>query len=135
MDTEYLDSERRGYQRLKIDITVIYQVNKPSNVRVLIGEEEVEAMILDLSEGGVGILTDYDIPVLAVLSVEFMIYKLDDKNNFRFYKSIKASGEVHSNVLLEKNKHRLGICFTQIDEEAKSEIADFVKMGIDSRKP
>lgn len=134
MDRENFDTERRRFPRLKINITVIYKVDRPSHVRVSIGEDEVEATTIDLGEGGVAIQTDYDIPLTTVLSIEFMIYKVDDKDNFKLYKSIKATGEVHSNVLLGKNKHRLGICFTQIDEEVKSEIADFVRMGINSRK-
>lgn len=130
MHGEYPDNERRKFQRLKVQITIIYQVNRPLYVRVLIGNKEIEAITLDLSEGGMALLTDYDIPVASALSMEFMIYEVDKRNNFRFYKSIKVIGEVASNILLEDNKRRLGICFTLIDEVTKSEIKNFVEKGI-----
>lgn len=129
-----MQTERRRFPRLKINITVIYQVDKPSNVRVQIGDNEVEAKAIDLSEGGLAISTDYDIPLKSVLSVEFMIYKRDEKKDFKFYESIKAVGQVHSNVPLGLEEHRLGIAFSDIDEEARAKIAEFVKMGIEPGK-
>lgn len=126
------DKERREFKRLKINITVVYRVNKPSHIRVLVGEEEVEAVTLDLSQGGMSILTAYDIPVLAVLSIEFMIYNIDGLNKFRFYKSIKVIGEVRTNILGENNDYRIGIVFTKIDPEDKLEIANFVQRRMTS---
>lgn len=128
----FSDNERRKTQRLKINITIVYHVNKPSHVRVLVGDDEVEATTSDLSEGGMSILTVYDIPVSAVISVEFMIYQVDELNKFRFYKSIKVIGEVRSNNKLENDLRRIGIVFTKIDAEDKLEIAGFVKRRIES---
>ncbi len=126
------NKERREFKRLKVNITIVYRVNKPSHIRVLIGEEEVEAVTLDLSQGGMSILTKYDIPVFAVLSIEFMIYNIDEFNKFRFYKSIKVIGEVRSNIPGENNDYRIGIVFTKIDPEDKLEIANFVRKRIAS---
>ncbi len=126
------EQERRKSQRLRINITVVYRVNKPSHVRVLVGDDEVEATTSDLSEGGMSILTVYDIPLSAVISVEFMIYQVDEVNKFRFYKSIKLIGEVRSNTQLENDLCRIGIVFTKIDAEDKIELARFVKKRIES---
>lgn len=124
------NKERREFKRLKINITIVYRVNKPSHIKVLVGEEEVEAVTLDLSQGGMSILTKYDIPVLAILSIEFMIYNIDGLNKFRFYKSIKVIGEVRTNIPGENNDYRVGIIFTKIDQEDKLEIANFVQRRI-----
>lgn len=126
------EQERRKSQRLKINITIVYHVNKPSHVRVLVGEEEVEATTEDLSEGGMSILTAYDIPISAILTIEFMIYQVNELDKFRFYKSIKVTGEVRSNVHSENNFHRIGIIFTKIEAEDKIELAHFVKKRIES---
>jgi c-di-GMP-binding flagellar brake protein YcgR len=135
MDNEGLNGDRRKFQRLKINISIAYQVDKHSGVRVVIEDEEVDATTLDLSVEGMAVLTEYDIPILAMLSIEFMVYKIDERNNFKFYKSIKVSGHVRSNLLLEDNTHRIGIYFTKIDAESKAEIAAFVKARIDPCNP
>ncbi len=126
------EQEKRKAQRLKISITIVYHINKPSHVRVLVGEDEVEATTSDLSEGGMSILTSYDIPVLSILTIEFMIYQVNELDKFRFYKSIKVTGEVRSNVPSENNFYRVGIIFKTIEAEDKLELANFVKRRIES---
>lgn len=135
VDNEGFNGDRRKFRRLKVNISIAYQVDKHSGVRVVIEDEEVDATTLDLSIEGMAVLTEYDIPILAMLSIEFMVYKIDERNNFKFYKSIKVSGHVRSNLLLENNKHRIGIYFTKIDVESKAEIADFIKARIDPCNP
>jgi hypothetical protein len=77
MDSENSsEQEKRKSQRLKISITIVYHINKPSHVKVLVGDDEVEATTSDLSEGGMSILTVYDIPALSILTIEFMIYQV-----------------------------------------------------------
>lgn len=133
MGTEnFSEKERRKSQRLRVNITIVYRVNKPSHVRVLIGDDEVEATTSDISVGGMSILTVYDIPVSAILTIEFMIYQVNELDKFRFYKSIKVTGEVRSNVLLENDSRRIGIIFTKIEAEDKAEISNFVKSKIAS---
>ena len=45
-------------------------------------------------------------------------------------KLINMTGEVCNSTLVENDEHRLGISFTEISEEDKSAIADFVKMAM-----
>lgn len=141
MDGLYSGEERRRFERFKINVFITFEIDKPTHLRALIkdenGEEleEAEAVTLDLSEGGMAILTKYDIPPESLLSMEFMLYATEDKTKFTLYKSIKAKGEVKSSILLERDKHRLGVYFKEISEEDKDEIADFVKKGITPKKP
>ncbi len=128
----FSEEERRKSQRLRINITIVYRINKPSHVRVLIGDDEVEATTQDLSEGGMSILTVYDIPISTIFTVEFMIYQVNELDRFRFYKSIKVTGEVRSNVPSENNLRRIGIIFTKIEAEDKIELSNFVNRRIAS---
>ena len=128
----FSEEERRKSQRLRINITIVYRINKPSHVKVLIGDEEVEATTQDLSESGMSILTGYDIPVSTMLTVEFMIYQVSELERFRFYKSIKIIGEVRSNIHSVNDLRRIGIVFTKIEEEDKLELAKFVQRRIES---
>ncbi len=123
----YSNVERRDFKRLKVDFSFFYQINKPWYVLVLISGEEVEAVALDLSEGGMAFSTNCDIRAGTGLSMKIMIYKQDKENNFKVYKTIKARGKVCSNVLEDTNKHRIGINFTEIDQEGKKELIDFAQ--------
>ena len=131
MDNEGLNGERRKFPRLKASISIVYQIDKHSSVHVLIEDKEVDATTLDLSQEGMAILTELDIPILALLAIEFMIYKTDEKNDFKFYKAIKVSGHVRSNVLLDNDTHRVGIHFSKISDEDKKEISDFIQYKIE----
>ncbi|MCK9603263.1 MAG: PilZ domain-containing protein [Candidatus Omnitrophica bacterium] len=133
MASAYPDGERRQFQRLKVNIIVVYQVDKPLKVRMLVRKEEIEAKILDLSEGGISISTEYNIPANTLLAIDFMLYKIDKATNFKLYGSLKIKGEVKYNVP-EGIKYRLGISFRDLDEENRTAIADFVKVANISHK-
>lgn len=118
--------ERRQHKRLNVDFTVIYQVDKPLTVKISIGWNKViEALMLDLSEGGMAILTEYNIPKSTVLLMKFTLINLAFIGEKRI-KSMNITGEVCYNVS-EKKEHRLGIRFTEIKQDDKLAIADFVK--------
>lgn len=134
MENTENNGEKRRFNRLKVNITVNYQVRKPIHVRMLVGEEDVEAITLDLSEGGMAIMTLYDLPVETLISMEFMVHEEDNSSSFKFYRSIFVQGEVKSNVLMGNNKHRIGISFQKIEESDRTEIARFVHLGINYPK-
>jgi hypothetical protein len=119
--------ERRSSERLKADFSFFCQINKPWLVRLLIKGEEIEAVALNLSEGGMAISTDYDIRVGTVLLMNIMIYKQDILDKFKIYKTIKVQGKVISNVLDDTKKHRIGIIFRGVNQEGKKELFDFAK--------
>jgi c-di-GMP-binding flagellar brake protein YcgR len=131
MDERYSEVERRKFDRLKVDFSIIYQVNKPWYLRVLIGGKEVEATALDVGAGGLAVSTNYDIPVSTVLAITIMIYNVVSGNNFKFYKTILAQGKVCSNVAQDKGVHRIGINFLEIDPEGKKELLDFARIKKD----
>lgn len=106
---------------------LVYRVNQPWKLIMFIGDREVSALMADLSEEGMAILTDYDIPVSALLSIKFTLinaYAYDDNNRVH---AVEMQGEVRNNVLLETKEYRIGINFTRINEQSKRAIADFIK--------
>ena len=127
MEEKYSGPERRRHKRIKMSAILIYRVNQPWKLIMFIGDREINALMADLSEAGMAILTDYDIPVLAILSIKFTLintYAYDDNNRVH---AMEMKGEVRNNVLLETKEYRIGINFTQISEQNKRAIADFVK--------
>ncbi|MBU3958464.1 MAG: PilZ domain-containing protein [Candidatus Omnitrophica bacterium] len=130
MSRRYSAKDRRRFQRLELDITVYYQVSEPLNIRVMVGDKEVEATMLDISAGGMGLLTDFDIPARSILLIKFTLAKMDKQGQVNFYGPVNIRGEVRYNVLEDKNRYRLGIRFVKIDRLEQTKITDFVKMTL-----
>ncbi len=135
MESEFLGNERRRAERVKVNITVAYQIEKPISIKMLVGEEEVEATIVDMSEGGLAILTKHDLPLGTLLMVEFMLIRTEKETNFKYYESVKIKGEVRSSTVIGEEKYRLGVEFKGLDEENKFKISAFVKKGAAPKGP
>ena len=129
MNDGFAGSEKRASKRLKANFTLIYQVNKPPTVVMNIGYgREIEALMLDLSEGGMAILTNYDIPKATVLLIKFTLINRALEGDNRIIK-MNMTGVVCYNSLSENEEHRLGIHFMQISEKDRKAIVDFIKLS------
>jgi c-di-GMP-binding flagellar brake protein YcgR len=122
-------SDKRTSKRLRASFTISYHVDKPMTVVINVGyAREIEALMLDLSEGGMAILTNYDIPVATELSIKFILINRALAGDSRIVK-MQAEGRVCYNQLMENEEHRLGIRFTQITDNDKKAIADFIALS------
>jgi len=131
-ENSYAHTERRKSPRLRLRLAVVYQINKPLSVRMQVGDKEILSTALDLSEGGISITTNYNIPLQTELLIKFTLFKVDEDSRVSFYGPMEIIGEVRSNTPIEKNAHRLGICFVKIDEKDRAEIVNFVKVALES---
>ena len=113
MNNTYIDNERRSHKRLRMNCTVIYRVNEPVSTRFIMRGKDIEAKMLDVSQGGMAMVTNYDIPVATVLSMRFTLLNVD-KEAVKFSGPLEVTGEVRSNIPAEKDEHRLGIWFTKV---------------------
>ncbi|UCC95224.1 MAG: PilZ domain-containing protein [Candidatus Omnitrophota bacterium] len=127
MKNDYGGPERRRFRRVRADFTLIYRIDRPIEVRIMIGSRDIDSVMLDLSEGGMSILTDYNIPVSTVLIIKFTLINMKAEKERRT-RVMSIIGEVRYNRSLEGMGRRLGICFIEIDEADRSAIVDFVKM-------
>jgi c-di-GMP-binding flagellar brake protein YcgR len=130
LDKPKPEYERRKHKRLKIHLEVAYRIDRPPFARISIGENEIEALALDLSEGGIAILTEHDIPVTSLLSIELFLGNPPHKTGTKTYEAIKTKGKVRSNIVTEKGRHRLGISFEELEEEDRTKVANFVRIGL-----
>ena len=124
----YSGSERRRFKRVPSKFFVTYRALDAVEAFMLFNNEEIDALMFDLSEGGMAIATSYDIPIATRLSIRFTLINkraFNDSNKFRALSDIE--GEVRNNNLLDENQHRLGIQFNSISEEDKLAIVNFVK--------
>ena len=109
----YPGMERRTQRRVRMNCTIIYRLNEPVSARFIMDGEDIEAKMLDLSKGGLAMVTDHDIPIATRLSMRFTLFRVN-KEVMNFSGPVEVTGEVRSNVPLESNAHRLGINFTKV---------------------
>ena len=126
---DYKGRERRKFKRVRVNFTAIFRIDKPIYVRMMAGNHEVDGVLLDLSEGGLCILTTFDIPASTILLIKFVLIDAHSFADNRIAK-MDVVGEVRYNILFGKQEHRLGIYFTQISDKDRKTIADFVETRI-----
>lgn len=127
-------NEKRQFKRVNTSFTVMYRVNSPLSVSMMTGEKKEAALALDISEGGMGVLINYDIPISTIVTVKFTMVNLAAPRIEDQYRSMELEGEVrYSLYIKEKYAYRVGICFINISNNERNFIANFVKM-ISSRR-
>jgi c-di-GMP-binding flagellar brake protein YcgR len=128
MNEKYSGTERRRFRRTQVKFTVFYRVNSPLLVRMRVGDRDVNALALDISEGGMAILTNYDIPSSSDITVRFTMLNDNAISIANRARSIVVQAEVCYNVLIKKEKaHRLGIRFVDLSEDDRNFIGNLVK--------
>ena len=131
MDKAHKGSERRKHRRLKVSFIIIYQINKPAHVLMLIGGREIDALMLDLSEVGMAILTNYSVPIKTSLLIKFTFINVDAVLEDERVRSMEITGEVRNSSPEGRDEYRLGISFIKIAEKDKAAIANFVKTSLE----
>lgn len=109
-----------------MNLSVVYRIDKPAKARLTLGNREIRSTMVDLSEGGISFLTDYNIPVGSFLLIKFTLFRLE-KDDVSFYGPLEILGEVRYNMPLGESEYRLGISFKRIEEQDKKELTEFIK--------
>ena len=113
MDSAYSDIERRNHKRLRMNCTVIYRINEPPVTHFVMKGKDIDAKMIDISQGGMALVTSFDIPVSTVLLMRFALLNVNQEV-VKFSGPLEVTGEIKSSAPLEKNEHRLGIYFTKM---------------------
>jgi c-di-GMP-binding flagellar brake protein YcgR len=120
--------ERRQSKRVKADFHATYDIREPFRMRAQVGNKEVYTRMLDLSEKGIAIATDCNLPEGTILSLRFTLVNPHASEESEKVKEITAIGDVRYNQSCGERDRRLGICFTSIADKDKAALADFVKI-------
>lgn len=119
--------DRRKFKRTLVNFIVFYNVNSPLEIRIKIGERECEALTSDISEGGMGVYTNYEIPPVTIVTVKFIMINDNGVSAKDRSRSILVQGEVRYNILIkEKKLFRFGIQFIDLSPDDRSFISNFV---------
>lgn len=125
--TAYKGKERRKFRRVKVRLVVVYRVNEPLDVRLRIGDQQAQAAIDDISEGGIAVLSENSIPPQTHLWVRFTL-ALSEEKAVDFFGTIELLGQVCYCKALAPNKYKVGVKFLNIDDNSKGWIADFINI-------
>jgi c-di-GMP-binding flagellar brake protein YcgR len=124
---DYSGVEKRRYKRVRVGVTVIYRKNRAPNVSICDEKGENDAVMLDISEGGMAIVTAVNVPVDTELWIKFTLSETDGKS-VGFYGNMELLGKVNSNIVLGKDSYRLGIAFLEMEGRIRRNIANFVNV-------
>jgi c-di-GMP-binding flagellar brake protein YcgR len=127
MDEVYSGVEKRKHKRVPVNFIIRYRIRKPLEVIMLIGNMEINALMTDLSEGGMAIVTDYDIPLGTELALKFTLVNTYTRDYAQRNKVVEASGCVTDVTPIDK-ANRLGISFTEIAKQHVITIVDFINL-------
>jgi c-di-GMP-binding flagellar brake protein YcgR len=113
MINTYNGVERRQSKRERMNCTVIYRVDQPVDARFSLHGQDIHARMLDISQKGMAMVTDKDIPISTILLMRFTLLKVKDEL-VKFSNPMEITGEVRSNTPLTERERRLGIYFTKM---------------------
>ena len=134
MENNTEGKNRRRSERVDVAFTLVYNVEKPYSLRITLGlVDDIDALMINLSDLGMAIMTRHDIPLTTQLYIKFNIIDLHLKGDER-WRHMEISAEVVSNVIFPDDSHnishRIGVRFINISNEDKVAISDFVKRNM-----
>ncbi len=101
-------------------------MSKALQLELMISESKIDAIMGDISQGGLMMLTQYDLPIDSKLSLtctmvnEAALYE-DDK-----MKIFEMEGLVRSNRQIKYNEFKIGVEFSNLSQEHQKFLAQFV---------
>jgi c-di-GMP-binding flagellar brake protein YcgR len=126
-EMKFSGAERRKAKRLRVNLSILFRLDQSSKVRMFVEEQEIRATMVDLSETGLALLTNVDLPDRALLAMKFTLFRVEP-DDVSFYGPIEIVGEVRYRQQLTPQEFRVGIVFSRIEDADKQEIGQFVKV-------
>jgi len=124
-DSQYPPERRKG-ARIKTCFTVAFTLSKNVEMKMQVKDKEVSAIMMDLSQYGMAILTSENIPPATKLFMQFtLINEFESKSNQT--RVIEIEGEVKNSTSLEEKNYRVGIVFSNLSDEDSYIIGNFVR--------
>lgn len=118
--------ERRRFRRYKLTLNAFYRIDTPVYVRMWYGDQEFEAATIDISAGGIALLTNLEIPVTSTLTINITLFKLDRDGKVVYFSPGELLGEVRAKAAYDQKQFRLNICFVHPDKAVVDEINRFI---------
>jgi len=120
-------SDQRKFQRYDCNLTVWCKVQEPQDVRAQFADRELEATALNVSEAGIGLISNHQIPKHSIVSLTLVMLRGNSSGEIRGQRPLEVKGKVcYSQPTGEVNRYRLGVCFTEVPSEYKERLSNFL---------
>jgi c-di-GMP-binding flagellar brake protein YcgR len=127
MEDKLKVNNRRNSERKGVAFTLTYGVEKPYSLRVNLGlRDDLDALMLDLSDSGVAMITKFNLPTGTRLHIKFNFINLFLTGQART-RAMVIIGDVVSSRELSNREYRIGVHFNDISEEDTMAIRSFIK--------
>jgi c-di-GMP-binding flagellar brake protein YcgR len=125
----------RRFQRLALDAEIKFKQFTDYERKIYYEDKEMDAVAVDISEGGIGIQTPRFIPEKTCLEIWISLSGLNPEGQMVFYGPVRVMGKVRWVIPWEDKTFRMGICFLDMQEEDKKTITNFIRahMGIQEK--
>ncbi len=127
MSDAYGGVERRKFKRIEVDFSVTYLIREPMDVSMYVGGHKQKTIMFNLSEEGMAIKSEYEIPSSACLLINFtLLYASKGAGDIK--QKMELEGRVVNRLVLPDKAFRYGIHFEKIRPEERRAIADFINV-------
>ncbi len=120
--------DRRLFKRVQDSFFVTYELKYPFNVHLEFKDKELDALAQDLSEAGIGLLTNYEIPPDVRLNLKFTLFNEDAVGEQNKSRAFELEAQIRYQVLTQKNAYRLGLSFMKLSSDDRAFIAAYIKI-------
>ena len=121
-------SNRRKHERKKVNLIVSYREHKNFESQDNSPQEtQGYALMLDLSEDGMALLTNSPVRVGTILLMQPSLIDASTTEGIKHVDLGEIKGEVHNVIPTNDGKHRVGISFIRIDDKDRQAILRFIK--------
>lgn len=118
--------DTRRFQRLALNTAIKFKRYRDYEKRIYYEDKEIDAVALDISEGGIGIQSRCFIPAKTYLQIWISLSSLNREGQIVFYGPMRILGKVRWIIPCDDNTFRMGISFLEIQEEDRNTLKDFL---------
>ena len=115
--------ENRRHKRVPVSFAVVYTVESPFELRLEIGKREIDGIANDLSLSGLSLMTNYQIPTGAVITIRFKILDKAAVMDLDRTRKFELQGEARYSFFGKEKAYRVGVRFLNLSQADRDFIA------------
>jgi c-di-GMP-binding flagellar brake protein YcgR len=119
MVNQHSKKERRKFARVKNKCVIMSKISSPASGGVISRNKEFNAIMLDLSIGGMAFLNRSNIPKNTLLTNKFILINNITANQARRLRLVEVKAKALYSLLTKKGMYRIGLQFTRLSKDAR----------------